>query len=110
VGVLGGGEWSRGEGEGEGGHTEFPAPNFFSVPMTVPLLWAALRADLPLTTVSRAAPPPRVLLPIFVTVSQSSMVAIGICLSVKLGSGEVWFRNKGVFVVREEVVCGCGGL
>jgi hypothetical protein len=32
---------------------------------------------LPLTTVSRAAPPPRVLLPIFVTVSQSSMVAVG---------------------------------
>jgi hypothetical protein len=53
-----------------------PAPNFFSVPMTVPLLWAALSADLPLTTVSRAAPPPRVLLPIFVTVSQSSMVAV----------------------------------
>ncbi len=42
--------------------------------MTAPLLWAALRADLPFTTVSRAAPPPRVLLPIFVTVSQSSIV------------------------------------
>jgi hypothetical protein len=42
--------------------------------MTAPLLWAALRADLPRTTVSRDAPAPRVLLPIFVTVSQSSMV------------------------------------
>jgi hypothetical protein len=28
------------------------------------------------------------------------------CLSVKLGSREGRFRNKGLFVVREEVVCG----
>jgi len=70
--------WYEGIGERRGEqHTELPAPNFFSVPMTVPLLWAALSADLPLTTVSRAAPPPRVLLPIFVTVSQSSMVTVG---------------------------------
>ena len=51
--------------------TELPAPNFFSVPMTAPVRWAALRALLPRTTVSRAAPP-RVLLPILVTESQSS--------------------------------------
>ncbi len=66
--------------------TEFPAPNFFSVPMTAPLLCAALRADLPLTTVSRAAPPPRVLVPIFVTVSQSSMIMVSMCLTVKPNS------------------------
>ena len=62
----------RGKKEAKGERTEFPAPNFFSVPMTAPLLWAALRAAFPRTTVSRAAPPPRVLLPILVTVSQSS--------------------------------------
>ena len=54
--------------------TEFAAPNFFSVPIIAPLLCAALSADFPRTTVSRDAPPPWVLLPIFVTVSQSSMV------------------------------------
>jgi len=60
-------------GEDEvGGRTELPAPNFFSVPMTDPLRAAAFSADLPRTTVSREAPPPRVLLPILVTVSQSS--------------------------------------
>lgn len=46
---------------------------FFSVPMTPPLRWAALRAALPRTTVSRSeAPGPRALLPILVTLSQSS--------------------------------------
>jgi len=62
--------------EGRGGRTELPAPNFFSVPITAPLLWAAFSADLPRTTVSFATPPPRVLLPIFVTVSQSSIVLV----------------------------------
>ena len=67
--------------EGALGHTELPAVNFFSVPTTAPLRWAALSALLPRTTFSRDAPPPRVLLPIFVTVSQSSMV-----------NGVWWFR------------------
>jgi len=68
-----------GEGNGKGERTEFPAPNFFSVPTTAPLRWAAFSADLPRTTVSLEAPPaPRVLLPIFVTVSQSSdILAVG---------------------------------
>lgn len=78
-GAVGKGEEGR-EGEGRGGgrrRTVLPAPNFFSVPITAPLLWAALRALLPRTTVSRDPPPaPRVLLPIFVTVSQSSMIAV----------------------------------
>lgn len=52
--------------------TGFPAANFFSVPMMVPLRWAALRAALPRTTVSRCDGPPLTLLPILVTVSQSS--------------------------------------
>lgn len=54
--------------------TALPAPYFFSVPTTAPLRWAALRALFPRTTVSRATPPPRVRLPILVTLSQSSMV------------------------------------
>lgn len=55
--------------------------NFFSVPMTAPLRWAALRADFPLMVVSRGAvPAPRTLLPILVVVSQSSMVACEVCL------------------------------
>ena len=63
--------------EGDGGvlrleHTVFPAANFFSVAMICPLRWAALRAPFPLTTVSRWPAPPFVLLPILVTVSQSS--------------------------------------
>ena len=56
--------------------TEFPAPNFFSVPITEPLRWAAFRADFPRTTVSRAVAPPRDLLPILVTESQSSMMVV----------------------------------
>ena len=55
--------------------TALPAPNFFSVPMTAPCRCAALSALLPRTTVSRCAAPPPVLLPILVTVSQSSMAA-----------------------------------
>lgn len=39
-----------------------------------PERWAALRADLPLTTVSRGAPPARNLLPILVTESHSDMM------------------------------------
>jgi hypothetical protein len=57
-------------------HTEFPAPNFFSVPTTAPERWAALSAAFPRTTVSRDVAPPRDLLPILVTESQSSMMSI----------------------------------
>ena len=88
---------------GKKGHTELPALNFFSVPMTAPLLWAALRADLPRTTVSRDAPAPRVLLPIFVTVSQSSMV--GELIEMDLC---VLMCIRGCAFEGEEVVC-CGG-
>jgi hypothetical protein len=69
--------------------TAFPVASFFSVPMIAPLLCAALSADLPLTTVSRGAPAPRVLLPIFVTVSQSSMVNSPFVLVVLRRGGEV---------------------
>lgn len=87
--------WARGRGgfgiDGGGerrGLTEFPAPNFFSVPITAPLRWAALSADFPFTTVSRWAPPPRARLPIFVTLSQSS-IARGLCKvdGMEVGSG-----------------------
>lgn len=54
--------------------TGFPAENFFSVPTIAPVRWAALRADLPRTTVSFCDAPPVTLLPILVTVSQSSMM------------------------------------
>ena len=69
---------------GSEGLTAFPAPNFFSVPITFPLRCAAFSAALPLITVSRLPPPlPRVLLPILVTVSQSSIV--NLVLKVILG-------------------------
>lgn len=54
--------------------TGFPAENFFSVPTMAPLRCAAFRADLPRTTVSFCDAPPVTLLPILVTVSQSSMM------------------------------------
>ena len=59
----------------------FALANFFSVPTTAPLRWAALSALLPLIVVSRCvAPGPRALLPIFVTDSQSSdMLAVCVC-------------------------------
>lgn len=41
----------------------------------VPARWAWFKAPLPRTTVSRCEDPPPVLLPIFVTVSQSSDMA-----------------------------------
>lgn len=49
-----------------------PVAYFFSVPTTAPERWAWFRAPLPRMTVSRCEAPPRVLLPILVTVSQSS--------------------------------------
>lgn len=53
--------------------TALPVANFFSVPMMLPVRWASLMAPLPRTTVSREEePPPETLLPILVTVSQSS--------------------------------------
>lgn len=56
---------------------------FFSVPMTAPDLWAALRADLPRTTVSRSDwPGPRTLLPILVTESQSSDILMYVVVTV----------------------------
>lgn len=66
----------------EKGLTALPVAYFFSVPMIPPCLEAALRADLPRTTVSFCPPLPRVLLPILVTVSQSSMVAVECALDV----------------------------
>lgn len=61
--------------------TALPEAYFFSVPSTAPLRCAWFSAALPRMTVSRCAPPaPRVLLPIFVTVSQSSIVAVCICI------------------------------
>jgi hypothetical protein len=54
--------------------TALAVANFFSVAMTAPLRWAALSADLPLTTVSRGpAALPRVRLPILVTSSQPAV-------------------------------------
>lgn len=51
--------------------------NFFSVATMVPLLCASFRALLPLIVVSRVvAPGPLALLPIFVTDSQSSDMAV----------------------------------
>lgn len=66
------------EGGGWGGwqRTALPAANFFSVPMTEPLRWAALRALFPLMTVSLEEAPPRALEPILVTLSQSSILAV----------------------------------
>jgi hypothetical protein len=53
--------------------TALALENFFSVLTTPPLRCAAFKADAPLMTFSRgAAPVPRTLLPIFVTVSHSS--------------------------------------
>lgn len=50
---------------------------FFSVATIPPLRWAAFRADLPLTTVSRGPEaPPRTRLPILVTEFQSSDILI----------------------------------
>ncbi len=67
--------------------------NFFSVATIPPLRWAAFRADLPLTTVSRGpAAPPRVRLPILVTEFQSSDIV-----------NVVW---KGGVVEVVVVVCG----
>lgn len=54
----------------------------------VPLRAAALRAPLPRTTVSRWEEAPLVLLPILVTVSQSSMVGVG---EGKVGERGCWF-------------------
>lgn len=55
--------------------TVLPVAYFFSVATIVPARWAWFRAPLPRTTVSRCEDPPPVLLPIFVTVSQSSDMA-----------------------------------
>lgn len=53
----------------------FAPANFFSVPTTAPLRCAALSALLPLIVVSRSdAPGPRTLLPILVTLFQSSLI------------------------------------
>lgn len=69
VGRGGGG----GKGDGVAGQlTVLPVAYFFSVATMVPALWAWFNAPLPRTTVSRCEDPPPVLLPIFVTVSQSS--------------------------------------
>lgn len=79
-----------GSGESElGRRTELPVLNFFSVPMTAPLRWAALRALFPRTTVSRGPlPPPRVLLPILVTLSQSSILGMLACVCAMVAGEE----------------------
>lgn len=59
------------------GRTELAEEYFFSVLMAAPDRWAALRADLPRTTVSREpAPGPRTRLPILVCDSQSSDIVM----------------------------------
>jgi len=64
---------------GKGELTALPEANFFSV-ATAPERRAALMPLRPRTTVSRwEAPPPRVLLPILVTVSQSSDMFAVLC-------------------------------
>ena len=56
--------------------TWLPVANFFSVPTMAPVRAAALSAPLPFMTVSRCEPPPLTLLPILVTVSQSSDILV----------------------------------
>lgn len=73
--------------------TALAEANFFSVATMPPLRWAAFKADLPLTTVSRGpAAPPRVRLPILVTEFQSSDIL------------KVVLRDRGDEVV--VIVCG----
>ena len=58
-----------------GQRTRLPVVYFFSVPRTAPDRCAAFSCERPLTVVSRGPEaPPRALVPIFVTVSQSDMV------------------------------------
>lgn len=72
----GGGDNDELRREQKGGRrTVFAEAYFFSVE-TPPWRNAAFIAADPLTTFSRGAPPPRVLLPILVSVLQSSMVAV----------------------------------
>lgn len=64
--------------------TVLDVPNFFSVPITAPDLWAAFKAERPFTTFSRsaAAPPPVLtLLPMRVTLSQSASAIMAVCRS-----------------------------
>lgn len=57
-----------------GQRTALPVAYFFSVPTTRPWRWAAFKALLPRTVVSRGAPPPVCFWPMRVTESQSLMV------------------------------------
>lgn len=68
-------------------------PNFFSVAISAPCRRAAFSADSPRMTLSFAvAPPgPRALLPILVTVSQSSMMIVGVIV-VGWREGGGWGR------------------
>lgn len=69
------GEGVEGKGGGiDGGErlTALPVLNFFSVAIDPPERFAAFRAELPRTTVSRCEAPLRALLPILVTESHSS--------------------------------------
>lgn len=79
--------WSEEEEEGDkvtenkagadaGSLTVFPVAYFFSVATIAPVRWALFKAPFPRTTVSRWLEPPPVLLPILVTVSQSSAMAV----------------------------------
>jgi hypothetical protein len=70
---------------------------FFSVATTAPERWAALSADLPLTTVSRGPEAaPRVRLPILVTASQSSDIVVdGVEVVVRKEVGcIVWWKAE----------------
>ena len=71
-----------------------PVVYFFSDPMTAPLRWAAFKALRPLTVVSRGAAPPRVLLPILVTVSQS-LILTDYLLGVVGGEGVCVVNDRG---------------
>lgn len=60
-----------------GKRTALPAAYFFSVVMAAPARLAALRADEPRTTVSRAEAPLRALLPILTSaVSQADILTV----------------------------------
>ncbi len=63
-------------GDDAGSLTVFPVAYFFSVATIAPVRWALFKAPFPRTTVSRWLEPPPVLLPILVTVSQSSAMAV----------------------------------
>jgi len=71
------------------GFTVLPVAYFFSVPTTAPERWASFSAPLPRMTVSRWEAPPWVLLPILVTVFQSSAMVVSVFV-VGFGGRDMW--------------------